>query len=110
MSALSLSTTMMASPASISSPSALSHVTTLPSFMVEDRAGMNTLEPSAFSRVVVAAPAVEGEKARPGLVPAAPPSFVTPNASADRNAARATRVAATGRNMVGQFQWQALLL
>mmetsp|Transcript_25909 Transcript_25909/g.61478 ORF Transcript_25909/g.61478 Transcript_25909/m.61478 type:complete len:305 (+) Transcript_25909:593-1507(+) len=42
MSALSLSTTMMASPAEIGSPSAFNHETTLPSFMVDERAGIST--------------------------------------------------------------------
>mmetsp|Transcript_36715 Transcript_36715/g.56394 ORF Transcript_36715/g.56394 Transcript_36715/m.56394 type:complete len:264 (+) Transcript_36715:1330-2121(+) len=42
-SALSLSTTIIASPAEIGSPSALSHETTFPSFMVEDNAGISTL-------------------------------------------------------------------
>mmetsp|Transcript_24212 Transcript_24212/g.46091 ORF Transcript_24212/g.46091 Transcript_24212/m.46091 type:complete len:249 (+) Transcript_24212:226-972(+) len=51
MSALSDSTTMMASPASIESPSDLSQDTTLPSFMVEDSAGMVILVPSALSCV-----------------------------------------------------------
>jgi hypothetical protein len=51
MSALSLSTTMIASPAEIASPSDLSHETTRPSFMVDDNAGMVILDPSAESSV-----------------------------------------------------------
>mmetsp|Transcript_31448 Transcript_31448/g.66596 ORF Transcript_31448/g.66596 Transcript_31448/m.66596 type:complete len:479 (-) Transcript_31448:764-2200(-) len=50
-SALSDSTTMIASPASISSPSLLSHDTTRPSFMVDDNAGMVILMASALSEV-----------------------------------------------------------
>jgi len=45
MSALSLSTTMMTSPADTLSPTSLVHCTILPSFMVEERAGMSTLIP-----------------------------------------------------------------
>mmetsp|Transcript_24149 Transcript_24149/g.50577 ORF Transcript_24149/g.50577 Transcript_24149/m.50577 type:complete len:538 (+) Transcript_24149:395-2008(+) len=51
MSALSDSTTMMASPASISSPSDLSQETTRPSFMVEESAGMVILMDSALRDV-----------------------------------------------------------
>ena len=39
---------MMASPAEISSPSLLSHDTTRPSFMVDERAGMVMVVPSAI--------------------------------------------------------------
>mmetsp|Transcript_25932 Transcript_25932/g.39878 ORF Transcript_25932/g.39878 Transcript_25932/m.39878 type:complete len:242 (+) Transcript_25932:234-959(+) len=51
MSALSDSTTMIASPASISSPSDLSHETTRPSFIVDERAGMVIFIASAFNAV-----------------------------------------------------------
>mmetsp|Transcript_6397 Transcript_6397/g.10394 ORF Transcript_6397/g.10394 Transcript_6397/m.10394 type:complete len:582 (-) Transcript_6397:116-1861(-) len=51
MSALSDSTTMIASPASIASPSDFSQETTRPSFIVEERAGMVIFIASAFKAV-----------------------------------------------------------
>mmetsp|Transcript_24095 Transcript_24095/g.69252 ORF Transcript_24095/g.69252 Transcript_24095/m.69252 type:complete len:216 (-) Transcript_24095:129-776(-) len=88
MSALSDSTTMMASPASMESPSFLSQETTRPSFMVEESAGIEILIASAlravwYCRLLLAMVAGVAVKATPRVTADDGAEGTTPKAEVD---------------------------
>mmetsp|Transcript_1532 Transcript_1532/g.2087 ORF Transcript_1532/g.2087 Transcript_1532/m.2087 type:complete len:339 (+) Transcript_1532:686-1702(+) len=84
-SALSLSTTMIASPLLTASPSLLSHDTIFPSFIVLDKAGismrLNSQSGAALAAGAVVAAGAEGAAAGPACTAAISSSFSTTTAT-----------------------------